>query len=96
MINDLFLKIHHKSTPWYEKAKLINDFHVQMIKENGHKDHKADLGWSLKETADALGISKGFVHRAILCHKLVLENPKIKSKYESISEFYEDIRGIEK
>jgi len=96
MIDKLLLKIHNSRTPWHEKAKLITEFHIAQIKANGHKDHKGDLGWSLRETANTLNLSKGHVHRAIFCYELIVKSPKIVYKYDSISECYLERKGNEK
>lgn len=86
--SELAAKIKNRGTPWYEKAKLIEEFHLSMLKEHGHKDSRFDDGWSQSLTASMLKVSKSFVCQAIYVSEFLRMKPRIQFEYGSIHDAY--------
>lgn len=57
-IRQKFLRNEHTLTLWINKAKLVYEFHQRMqdVRGPGHK--RTGVGWSIRKTAEALGLPK--------------------------------------
>ena len=92
-ITELARQIQKRGTPWYEKARLIETFHLKMLDEHGHKISRSDDGWSMQLTAKYLKLSKSYICQAIHVAEVLRARPRMQFEYGSIHDAYMTEKG---
>jgi len=92
MTSEDLKKILDSSDKWWpDKARAVYNFHLEMIDLYTHRDNRAEGGWSLRETAKAIGVSRSTIF--FYLQAAVLMNGRTDLyKYKSASHFIKEIK----